>query len=141
MIYLYNGGEFAPVPQWAQCNTSHYLMYQEESRAGRITTQPSVGFKSDSVPQDWSYDFNMADTGPLLTSCIIFYLSIGAAIFQILEEPNWESARDEYMLQKEKILKDHACLTRESLDKILEVWIHRFLMVWREKHDCYKLSI
>ncbi|KAI3360941.1 hypothetical protein L3Q82_013143 [Scortum barcoo] len=63
----------------------------------------------------------MADTGPLLTSCIIFYLSIGAAIFQILEEPNWKSARDEYVLQKERILKEHACLTKESLDRILEI--------------------
>lgn len=83
----------------------------------------------------------MADTGPFLTSCIIFYLSIGAAIFQILEEPNWESARDEYMLQKEKILKDHACLTKESLDKILEVWIHLFLIVWQEKQGCWSYFV
>lgn len=63
----------------------------------------------------------MADSGPFLTSCIIFYLSIGAAIFQILEEPNWKSARDKYILQKENILKKYACLTKESLDEILEV--------------------
>lgn len=65
----------------------------------------------------------MADQGPFLTSCIIFYLSIGAAIFQILEEPNWKAARDEYILQKENILKNHACLTKESLDEIIEVCI------------------
>ncbi|KAF1387787.1 hypothetical protein PFLUV_G00083570 [Perca fluviatilis] len=63
----------------------------------------------------------MADKGPFLTSCIIFYLSIGAAIFQILEEPNWKAARDEYILQKENILKNHACLTKESLDEIIEI--------------------
>ncbi|KAM6995329.1 potassium channel subfamily K member 5-like [Tautogolabrus adspersus] len=63
----------------------------------------------------------MADTGPFLTSCIIFYLSIGAALFQILEEPNWKSARDKYILAKENILKNYACLTKESLDEILEV--------------------
>ncbi|XP_054478294.1 potassium channel subfamily K member 5-like [Anoplopoma fimbria] len=63
----------------------------------------------------------MADKGPFLTSCIIFYLSIGAAIFQILEEPYWESSRDNYILQKEEILKNHACLTEESLGKILEM--------------------
>nr|XP_046255635.1 potassium channel subfamily K member 5-like [Scatophagus argus] len=63
----------------------------------------------------------MADKGPFLTSCIIFYLSIGAAIFQILEEPNWKSARDNYTLQKENILKNYPCLTREDLDKILEI--------------------
>lgn len=63
----------------------------------------------------------MADKGPFLTSCIIFYLSIGAAIFQILEEPNWKSAREEYILQKERILRNYGCLTKESLDEIIQV--------------------
>ncbi|KAJ4931309.1 hypothetical protein JOQ06_025606 [Pogonophryne albipinna] len=63
----------------------------------------------------------MADKGPFLTSCIIFYLSIGAAIFQILEEPNWKTARDEYIEQKKIILKKYTCLTAESLDEILEI--------------------
>lgn len=71
----------------------------------------------------------MADKGPFLTSCIIFYLSIGAAIFQILEEPNWLSAKDNYLLQKENILKSHDCLTTEDLDHILQVWTQ----FW--KHD------
>lgn len=67
----------------------------------------------------------MAEKGPFLTSCIIFYLSIGAAIFQILEEPNWQSARDRYTLQKENIVKKYKCLTKEDLDEILEVrvWV------------------
>lgn len=63
----------------------------------------------------------MADTGPFLTSCIIFYLSIGAAIFQILEESNWVSAKDKYIQQKEDILRTYACLTREGLEEILEI--------------------
>lgn len=63
----------------------------------------------------------MADKGPFLTSCIIFYLSVGAAIFQILEEPNWKSARDKYILQKENILKSHPCLNVSDLERILEV--------------------
>ncbi|XP_042346628.1 potassium channel subfamily K member 5-like [Plectropomus leopardus] len=63
----------------------------------------------------------MADKGPFLTSCIIFYLSIGAAIFQILEEPNWISAKEEYILQKEKVLKKYTCLTKESLDEIIQI--------------------
>ncbi|XP_059194720.1 potassium channel subfamily K member 5-like [Centropristis striata] len=63
----------------------------------------------------------MADKGPFLTSCIIFYLSVGAAIFQILEEPNWKSATEEYVLQKEIILKNHACLTKESLEDIIKI--------------------
>ncbi|XP_035528652.1 potassium channel subfamily K member 5-like [Morone saxatilis] len=61
------------------------------------------------------------DKGPFLTSCIIFYLSIGAAIFQILEEPNWKSARDRYKLQKENIVKNYPCLTKEGLEEILEI--------------------
>lgn len=69
----------------------------------------------------------MAEKGPFLTSCIIFYLSIGAAIFQILEEPNWQSARDKYTLQKENIVKKYKCLTKEDLDEILEVRVPLFL--------------
>ncbi|XP_061572593.1 potassium channel subfamily K member 5b [Cololabis saira] len=63
----------------------------------------------------------MADKGPFLTSCMIFYLSIGAAIFQILEEPNWVSAKDKYILQKENILRNYKCLTEEDLNEILKV--------------------
>lgn len=82
----------------------------------------------------------MADKGPFLTSCIIFYLSIGAAIFQILEEPNWEAARDRYTLQKENILKKHEYLTPEDLDKILEVWIHPlFNLLDRHENDNQKV--
>ncbi|XP_077439304.1 potassium channel subfamily K member 5-like [Vanacampus margaritifer] len=63
----------------------------------------------------------MVDKGPLLTSAIIFYLSIGAAIFQVLEEPNWKEAALHYRLQKEKILKDYPCLTKDDLNKILQI--------------------
>ncbi|XP_007559544.1 potassium channel subfamily K member 5-like [Poecilia formosa] len=62
----------------------------------------------------------MADTGPVLTSCIIFYLSIGAAIFQIFEEPNWKAARDKYIEQKENILRS-GNVTKETLDEILKI--------------------
>lgn len=63
----------------------------------------------------------MVDKGPLLTSAVIFYLSIGAAIFQVLEEPNWNLAVAQYTDQKERILKDYPCLTKADLDRILEV--------------------
>lgn len=63
----------------------------------------------------------MADKGPFLTACIIFYLSIGAAIFEILEEPNWISARDKYSLAKKNILKKYGCLSKDDLDEILEI--------------------
>lgn len=72
----------------------------------------------------------MADKGPFLTSCIIFYLSIGAAIFQILEEPNWKSARDKYVLQKENILKSYPCLDKEDLENILKVDLLFFPHTW-----------
>uniref|UniRef100_A0A8C2GZD8 Potassium channel, subfamily K, member 5a n=1 Tax=Cyprinus carpio TaxID=7962 RepID=A0A8C2GZD8_CYPCA len=63
----------------------------------------------------------MVDKGPLLTSAIIFYLSIGAAIFQVIEEPNWEIAVKNYKAEKEKILKQFPCLTKADLDRILKV--------------------
>lgn len=63
----------------------------------------------------------MVDKGPLLTSAIIFYLSIGAAIFQVLEEPNWKLAVNQYDDKKEKILKDYPCLSKADLNRILEV--------------------
>lgn len=70
----------------------------------------------------------MADKGPLLTSCIIFYLSIGGAIFQIFEEENWKSARDLYVKEKEDILKRFN-LTKENLTEILKVWTHLYVKV------------
>ncbi|KAK7904497.1 hypothetical protein WMY93_017104 [Mugilogobius chulae] len=42
------------------------------------------------------------------------------AIFQVLEEPNWKRAAREYSIQKDKILKDYPCLTRDDLNRILE---------------------
>lgn len=68
----------------------------------------------------------MVDKGPLLTSAIIFYLSIGAAIFQVLEEPNWKLALKRYSTQKDKILEDYPCLTKDDLDRILEVGFHHW---------------
>lgn len=96
------------------------LLDQEESRRLRMTGALSGSEKRLGV-EGWSYDLNMADKGPFLTSCIIFYLSIGAAIFQILEEPNWKSARDKYTLQKENILKSYPCLDKDGLENILKV--------------------
>ncbi|XP_072498098.1 potassium channel subfamily K member 5 [Notamacropus eugenii] len=63
----------------------------------------------------------MVDRGPLLTSAIIFYLSIGAAIFEVLEEPHWKAAKDKYHLQKIQLLKEFPYLGPEGLDKILQV--------------------
>ncbi|RMC12531.1 hypothetical protein DUI87_10051 [Hirundo rustica rustica] len=62
----------------------------------------------------------MVDRGPLLTSAIIFYLSIGAAIFEVLEEPHWRSATDNYKRQKTELLKQFPCLGQEGLDRILQ---------------------
>ncbi|XP_062407171.1 potassium channel subfamily K member 5b [Sardina pilchardus] len=62
----------------------------------------------------------MADKGPILTSGIIFYLSIGAAIFQILEEPNWKSAVSEYEIKKDKLLQKYPCLSKENLEDIVK---------------------
>lgn len=63
----------------------------------------------------------MVDRGPLLTSAIIFYLAIGAAIFEVLEEPHWKDAKKNYYTQKLHLLKEFPCLGQEGLDKILQV--------------------
>ncbi|KAK7133415.1 hypothetical protein R3I94_015329 [Phoxinus phoxinus] len=63
----------------------------------------------------------MADKGPILTSVIIFYLSIGAAIFQILEEPNLKSALEDYKNKTANLLKKYPCLKKGDLDEIIEV--------------------
>ncbi|KAK2113661.1 Potassium channel sub K member 5 [Saguinus oedipus] len=66
----------------------------------------------------------MVDRGPLLTSAIIFYLAIGAAIFEVLEEPHWKEAKKNYYTQKLHLLKEFPCLGQEGLDKILESMSH-----------------
>uniref|UniRef100_A0A4X1SPI0 Potassium channel domain-containing protein n=1 Tax=Sus scrofa TaxID=9823 RepID=A0A4X1SPI0_PIG len=63
----------------------------------------------------------MVDRGPLLTSAIIFYLAIGAAIFEVLEEPHWKEAKTNYYTQKLRLLKEFPCLGQEGLDKILQI--------------------
>lgn len=61
------------------------------------------------------------DRGPLLTSAIIFYLAIGAAIFEVLEEPHWKESKTNYYTQKVHLLKEFPCLGQDGLDKILQV--------------------
>lgn len=116
-----NGAKLVSVPTDSSAVQPHYVFTRKKTeRVGH--RQTSAGIRATVGRTDWSYDFNMADTGPLLTSGIIFYLSIGAAIFQILEEPNWKSATEEYILQKENILKNYTCLKKQDLDIIIEVW-------------------
>ncbi|KAI4894535.1 hypothetical protein NFI96_023606 [Prochilodus magdalenae] len=85
------------------------------------------GASSPAAPRSpWSCELvgssaAMADKGSVLTSVIIFYLSIGAAIFQILEEPNWKAAKDEYNRRKEGFLQKYPCLGKEGLKEIIEV--------------------
>uniref|UniRef100_A0A673HGM0 Potassium channel subfamily K member 5-like n=2 Tax=Sinocyclocheilus rhinocerous TaxID=307959 RepID=A0A673HGM0_9TELE len=63
----------------------------------------------------------MADKGPILTSVIIFYLSIGAAIFQIFEEPHLNTALDDYKNRTAELLMKYPCLNKDDLDQIIEV--------------------
>ncbi|XP_055993295.1 potassium channel subfamily K member 5 [Sorex fumeus] len=63
----------------------------------------------------------MVDRGPLLTSAIIFYLAIGAAIFEVLEEPHWKEAKKKYYSQRLHLLREFPCLGQDGLDRILEV--------------------
>lgn len=68
----------------------------------------------------------MVDRGPLLTSAIIFYLAIGAAIFEVLEEPHWKEVKEKYYSQRLHLLKEFPCLGQDGLNKILEVSLHLF---------------
>lgn len=61
----------------------------------------------------------MADKGAFLTSVIIFYLSIGATVFHLLEEPNWRSAVWNYKQHKQHI-RLRFNLSMEDLDFIIE---------------------
>lgn len=63
----------------------------------------------------------MVDRGPLLTSAIIFYLAIGAAIFEVLEEPHWKEVKEKYYTQRLHLLKEFPCLGQDGLNKILEI--------------------
>lgn len=70
----------------------------------------------------------MVDRGPLLTSAIIFYLSIGAAIFEVLEHPHLQNAAEGYKQKKSELLKEFPCLGQEGLDKILRVSLKKRLL-------------
>lgn len=105
---------------------------ENESRItpGIVVIYPLLSLSFSPVPRSPSWVISMVDKGPLLTSAIIFYLSIGAAIFQVLEEPNWVRAANEYSTQKDTILKKHPCLTQDDLDYILEVWSSSLTVVY-----------
>lgn len=62
----------------------------------------------------------MADKGSFLTSVVIFYLSIGATVFHLLEEPNWRTAVQQYQQDKDRILQRHPCLTKDDLETIIQ---------------------
>lgn len=74
----------------------------------------------DSFSRRWPFQSH-GGPGSLLTSAIIFYLAIGAAIFEVLEEPHWKEAKKNYYTQKLHLLKEFPCLSQEGLDKILQV--------------------
>ncbi len=72
----------------------------------------------------------MEDKGSLLTSVIIFYLSIGAAIFQILEEPHLKAALDDYKNHTDHLLQKYPCLEKDDLDLIIEVGFIIWFIKW-----------
>lgn len=72
----------------------------------------------------------MADKGSFLTSIIIFYLSIGAAIFQILEEPHLKAALDDYKNHTDYLLQKYPCLKKDDLDLIIEVGFIIWFLIW-----------
>lgn len=100
----------------------HILAENDPCVTSGIVVNPPPLLPLSRALQVESLYTSMVDKGPLLTSAIIFYLSIGAAIFQVLEEPNWKTAAKHYRFEKDKILKEYPCLTKDDLERILEVW-------------------
>ncbi|KAM9435171.1 potassium channel subfamily K member 5b [Clarias gariepinus] len=62
----------------------------------------------------------MADKGSVLTAVILFYLTAGGTVFNLLEEPRWREAVTRYREDKERILHTHPCLTEQDLESIIQ---------------------
>ncbi|NWX84928.1 KCNKG protein, partial [Nothoprocta ornata] len=64
----------------------------------------------------------------LLVLGYLFYLLLGAMVFQLLEKQAEAHSRDQFQLEKLKFLQNHTCLDRQALEQFVQV-----LMEAREK--------
>lgn len=58
---------------------------------------------------------------PLLVLGYLFYLLLGAMVFQLLEEQAETHFRDQFQLEKLKFLQNYTCLDRKALEQFVQV--------------------
>ncbi|NXP03750.1 KCNKG protein, partial [Thinocorus orbignyianus] len=60
---------------------------------------------------------------PLLLLGYLFYLLLGAMVFQLLEKQAETHFRDQFQLEKLKFLQNYTCLDRQALEQFVQVLI------------------
>lgn len=58
---------------------------------------------------------------PLLLLGYLFYLLLGAMVFQLLEKQAETHFRDQFQLEKLKFLQNYTCLDRQALEQFVQV--------------------
>lgn len=58
---------------------------------------------------------------PLLVLGYLFYLLLGAMVFQLLEKQAETHSRDQFHLEKLKFLQNYTCLDRQALEQFIQV--------------------
>ncbi|XP_042680334.1 potassium channel subfamily K member 16-like [Centrocercus urophasianus] len=58
---------------------------------------------------------------PLLVLGYLFYLLLGATVFQLLEKQAETHSRDQFHLEKLKFLQNYTCLDRQALEQFIQV--------------------
>ncbi|OXB76619.1 UNVERIFIED_CONTAM: hypothetical protein H355_014510 [Colinus virginianus] len=58
---------------------------------------------------------------PLLVLGYLFYLLLGAMVFQLLEKQAENHSQDQFHLEKLKFLQNYTCLDRQALEKFIQV--------------------
>uniref|UniRef100_A0A8B9IBP0 2P domain potassium channel Talk-1 n=1 Tax=Anser brachyrhynchus TaxID=132585 RepID=A0A8B9IBP0_9AVES len=58
---------------------------------------------------------------PLLVLGYLFYLLLGAMVFQLLEKQAETHSRDQFQLEKLKFLQNYTCLDRQALEQFVQV--------------------
>lgn len=58
---------------------------------------------------------------PLLVLGYLFYLLLGAMVFQLLEKQAETHFRDQFQMEKLKFLQNYTCLDRQALEQFVQV--------------------
>ncbi|NXE24261.1 KCNKG protein, partial [Ardeotis kori] len=76
--------------------------------------------QSSSMPLLTVYNRQISWT-PLLVLGYLFYLLLGAMVFQLLEKQAETHFRDQFQLEKLKFLQNYTCLDRQALEQFVQV--------------------